>query len=51
LRIPLPAPGDPLRRVERRPLSDYPDTEKQTFYHTPKSKLADRCGTKTGGGE
>lgn len=45
LRIPLPAPGDPLQRMQRRPLSEYPPAQKQSFYHTPESKLAERCGS------
>jgi hypothetical protein len=45
LRIPLPKPGDPLVRPERHPLASYPDDERAFFYHTPRSKLAERCGT------
>ncbi len=44
VRIPLPRPGDRLTRSERLPLSEYPDSEKQSFYHTPKSKIDARCG-------
>jgi hypothetical protein len=43
LRIPLPKPGDTLERASHRPLADYPDDERQVFYHTPKSKIAARC--------
>jgi hypothetical protein len=45
LRIPIPAPGDRLERVSRRPLSFYPEEQRKVFYHTPSSKLAKRCGT------
>ncbi len=50
LRLPLPVPGQPLARVQRRLLAEYPDSEKQVFYHTPRSKLAERCGTRDEGG-
>jgi hypothetical protein len=49
LRIPLPAPGDALQRMQRRPLSEYPAAQKQTFYHTTESKLRERCGSPDGG--
>jgi len=49
LRIPLPSPGDALQRVERRPLAQYPDSERQPFYHTPKSKLTASCTLGEGG--
>jgi hypothetical protein len=45
LRIPLPRPGDPLERMSRRPLSQYPEEQRKIFYHTPQSRLAERCGT------
>jgi hypothetical protein len=44
LRIPLPKPGDPLTRPVRRPLASYPDEQRAFFYHTRRSKLAERCG-------
>jgi hypothetical protein len=44
LRIPIPIPGARLERVSRRPLSSYPDDQRKVFYHTPRSKLAERCG-------
>jgi hypothetical protein len=44
LRIPIPAPGDELQRVSRRPVAAYPDQQRALFYHTPRSKLAARCG-------
>ena len=50
LRIPLPNPGDTLERVRRRPLSEYPDNEREVFYHTPKSTIAARCSA-AGSGE
>lgn len=43
LRIPLPEPGQPLTRSERRPLSEYPESERKLFYHTRRSKLEARC--------
>ncbi len=49
LRIPLPSPGDALQHVERRPLAQYPDSERQPFYHTPKSKLTASCTLGEGG--
>jgi hypothetical protein len=45
LRIPLPNPGEPLQRNRRLPLSAYPDDERHVFYHTPRSKAAERCGS------
>ena len=47
LRLPLPAPGAPLVRMQRKPLAEYPQTERKNFYHTPQSKLKERCGYKT----
>ncbi len=44
LRIPLPSPGDRVERFLRQPLSAYPDSERHVFYHTPRSKLGERCG-------
>jgi hypothetical protein len=44
LRIPIPSPGDRLQRVSRQPLSSYPEQQRKAFYHTPRSKLAERCG-------
>ena len=43
LRIPLPQPGEHLTRSERLPLSEYPESERQLFYHTRRSKLEARC--------
>jgi hypothetical protein len=43
LRIPLPQPGEPLTRSERKPLSEYPESERALFYHTRRSKLDARC--------
>ena len=47
LRVPIPSPGDRLERASRRPLSHYPEAERQVFYHTPRSRLSERCGTRT----
>jgi hypothetical protein len=51
LRIPLPNPGEPLERNRRLPLSAYPEDERHVWYHTPRSKVAERCGTRSEGGE
>jgi hypothetical protein len=51
LRIPLPKPGDRLERVSRLPLADYPEEQRKIFYHTPGSKLAERCGTRGRGAD
>jgi hypothetical protein len=51
LRIPLPSPGDRLQRVSRQPLSSYPEDQRKVFYHTPRSKLAERCGTAVEGAD
>jgi hypothetical protein len=51
LRIPIPSPGDRLERVSRRPLSSYPEEQRKVFYHTPRSKLAERCGTRVEGAD
>jgi hypothetical protein len=44
LRIPIPPPGAPLERTSRKPLPFYPDEQRKVFYHTPRSKLSQRCG-------
>jgi hypothetical protein len=49
LRIPIPEPGAPLERFSRRPLASYPDDQRKVFYHTPRSRLAARCGTQVEG--
>lgn len=46
LRVPIPSPGDRLERVSRGPLSSYPEEQRKVFYHTPQSKLTQRCGTR-----
>ncbi len=51
LRIPLPKPGEPLERTHRLPLSAYPEDERRVWYHTPRSKAAERCGTHGESGE
>ena len=51
LRIPLPKPGEPLERNHRLTLSAYPDDERHVFYHTPRSKAVERCGTAGEGSE
>jgi hypothetical protein len=43
IRIPIPAPGSRLERPSRQPLSSYPEDERKGFYHTPQSKIAERC--------
>jgi hypothetical protein len=47
LRIPLPKPGDAIEPMRRLPLSEYPEDERHVFYHTPRSRLAERCGKGT----
>jgi hypothetical protein len=49
LRIPIPAPGARLERVSRRSLASYPEEQRKIFYHTPRSKLAERCGLRIEG--
>ena len=45
LRIPIPPPGSRLERSSRRAISTYPEEQRKVFYHTLRSKLAERCGT------
>jgi hypothetical protein len=49
IRIPIPSPGDRLQRVSRQPLSSYPEEQRKAFYHTPRSRLAERCGRRVEG--
>jgi len=51
LRIPIPAPGDRLERVSRQPLSSYPPEQRKAYYHTPRSRLAERCGRRIEGAD
>jgi len=51
LRIPLPAPGAPVERWHRKPLSDYPQDERHAWFWTPRSRRAQRCGSGEGGTE
>jgi hypothetical protein len=51
LRIPLPNPGDPVERFRRLPLASYPEEQRHVFYHTPRAKAAERCGTASEGSE
>jgi hypothetical protein len=51
LRIPLPKPGEALERNHRLPLSAYPEDERHVWYRTPRSRAAERCGTRSEGGE
>jgi hypothetical protein len=44
LRVPIPAPGDPIEPFQRRPLAEYPDDQRHVFYHTPRSVINERCG-------
>jgi hypothetical protein len=41
--IPIPLPGSAFARFERKPLSDYPESQRQVFYHTPKRVIEERC--------
>jgi hypothetical protein len=43
LRIPIPKVGSSFDRYERRPLAEYPETEREHFYHTPESVRVKRC--------
>ncbi len=45
LRIPLPNPGDPITRHAYKPLSAFPEAERAYFYHTRRSRRAERCGS------
>jgi hypothetical protein len=51
LRIPIPRPGEVLERPTRKPLALYPEGERHIFYHTPHSKIAERCGVRDEGGD
>jgi hypothetical protein len=51
LRIPIPSPGAQLERYSREPLSSYPEQQRKGFYHTPRSKLAERCGRRIEGAD
>ena len=44
LRLPLPAPGDPLERAQKKPLASYPEAVRKTFYHSTRARRAERCG-------
>jgi hypothetical protein len=39
IQTPIPAPGSAFPRYGRKPLSDYPEKERQVFYHTTKRVL------------
>jgi hypothetical protein len=43
LRGPLPAIGEPLVRVHRRPLSDFPEDQRKHFYQTKSGTITERC--------
>jgi hypothetical protein len=43
IQTPIPAPGSEFPRYERKPLSEYPEKERQVFYHTPKRVVDERC--------
>ena len=49
LRTPIPSPGDRLERASRHPLSSYPEKQRQAFYHTPASRVAERCARRVEG--
>jgi hypothetical protein len=51
LRIPIPSPGDSLQRVSRQPLSFYPPEQRKAYYHTPRWKVAERCGKSVEGAD
>jgi hypothetical protein len=45
IQTPVPSPGSAFPRFERKPLSEYPEKERQVFYHTPKRVVDERCKT------
>jgi hypothetical protein len=44
LRLPIPAPGQPVGRWQRKPFADHPKERQKRWYWTPRSKRAARCG-------
>lgn len=47
LRIPLPAPGEPVARWQREPLSSHPEERRRYWYHTPNSRRRVFCSGET----
>ncbi len=43
LRIPVPKPGSPFPRYERKPLADYPSEQRKVWYFTPHDTVQRRC--------
>jgi hypothetical protein len=43
LRIPVPKPGGPFPRYERKPLVDYPSEQRKVWYFTPHETVLKRC--------
>jgi hypothetical protein len=43
LRIPVPAPGHAVEPYRRRPLADYPGSERKYWYRTARDDLGARC--------
>ena len=43
IKTPIPAPGSDFPRFERKSLSEYPEKDRDVFYHTSNHVLTDRC--------
>ena len=43
LRVPIPAPGSSVERWRRKPLDDFPESERHDWFWTPRSRRAERC--------
>jgi hypothetical protein len=44
VRVPIPKPGTPIERFERRPLAEIAKDERKILYRTPRTRLEQRCG-------
>jgi len=47
LRLPLPAPGEPVERWQRKPLSSYSEELRRHWYYTPNSRRRVFCSGET----
>jgi hypothetical protein len=47
LRLPLPAPGEPVARWQSEPLSSYPEERRRLWYYTPNSRRRVFCSGET----
>jgi hypothetical protein len=43
VRVPFPAPGQPVERYSFRPLSDFPESYRKSWYFTPPSRRTRWC--------